>query len=44
MRAARDEALTWLAADPDLSRPESVTVRAMLAHRWAGRLELAQVG
>jgi len=44
MRAARDEALAWLAADPDLSRPESTAVRAMLAHRWAGRLELAQVG
>jgi ATP-dependent DNA helicase RecG len=44
MRAARDEALAWLAADPDLSRPESAAVRAMLAHRWAGRLELAQVG
>ena len=30
--------------DPELSRPESAAVRVMLAHRWAGRLELAQVG
>jgi ATP-dependent DNA helicase RecG len=44
LRAARDEALAWLAGDPDLSRPESAAVRAVLTHRWAGRLELAQVG
>jgi ATP-dependent DNA helicase RecG len=44
LRAARDEALAWLERDPDLSSPASAVVRAMLAHRWAGRLELAQVG
>jgi ATP-dependent DNA helicase RecG len=44
MRAARDEALRWLRADPTLERPESAVVRAVLAHRWAGRLELVQVG
>jgi ATP-dependent DNA helicase RecG len=44
LAAARDEALAWLAHDPDLSRPESSIVRAVLAHRWAGRLELARVG
>jgi ATP-dependent DNA helicase RecG len=44
LRAARDEALAFLAGDPELSRPESTAVRAVLAHRWAGRLELAQVG
>jgi ATP-dependent DNA helicase RecG len=44
LRAARDEAAAWLAEDPDLSRPESRAVRAVLAHRWKGRLELAQVG
>jgi ATP-dependent DNA helicase RecG len=44
MRTARDEALRWLRADPLLERPESAVVRAVLAHRWAGRLELAQVG
>src|SRR5207244_6834461 len=44
LRAARDEALAWLARDPDLSAPESETVRAVLRHRWKGRLGLAQVG
>jgi ATP-dependent DNA helicase RecG len=44
LRAARDEALAWLERDPDLSSPASAVVRAMLGHRWAGRLELAQVG
>jgi ATP-dependent DNA helicase RecG len=44
LAAARDEALAWLAYDPELSRPESASVRAVLAHRWAGRLELARVG
>jgi ATP-dependent DNA helicase RecG len=41
---ARRAALEWLAADPELSRPESALLRPVLAHRWAGRLELAQVG
>ena len=44
MRAARDEAQAWLEHDPELSRPESLLVRAVLAHRWGGRLELARVG
>jgi len=44
LRAARDEALAWLVEDPELSRPESATVRAVLAHRWKGRLGLARVG
>jgi len=44
LRAARDEAVAWLAADPDLSRPESQTLRTVLAHRWEGRLGLARVG
>src|SRR5207249_11383967 len=44
LRAARDEALAWLARDPDLSAPESETVRAVLRHRWKGRLGLAQGG
>jgi hypothetical protein len=33
-----------LDADPDLSRPESTLVRAVLRHRWQGRLELARIG
>src|SRR5262249_40554957 len=44
LRAARDEATRWLEHDPDLSRPESQAVRAVLHHRWAGRLELAKGG
>jgi ATP-dependent DNA helicase RecG len=44
LRAARDEALAWLAEDPDLSRPESAALRAVLIHRWQGRLGLARVG
>jgi ATP-dependent DNA helicase RecG len=44
LAAARDEALGWLARDPELSRPESATVRTVLEHRWAGRLGLARVG
>ena len=44
LRAARDEALAWLAADPELSRPASEALRTVLAHRWGGRLGLARVG
>jgi ATP-dependent DNA helicase RecG len=44
LRAARDEAAHWLEHDPALARPESQAVRAVLHHRWAGRLELAKVG
>jgi ATP-dependent DNA helicase RecG len=44
LAAARDEAIAWLERDPTLSRPESARARAVLVHRWAGRLELARVG
>ncbi len=44
LRAARDEAADWLARDPQLAGPESRVVRAVLHHRWAGRLDLARVG
>jgi ATP-dependent DNA helicase RecG len=44
LRDARDEAARWLEYDPALARPESAAVRAVLHHRWAGRLELAKVG
>ncbi len=44
LRAARDEAAACLAHDPDLSRPESASLRVVLRHRWAGRLDLAKVG
>ncbi len=44
LRAARDEAIAWLAEDPRLERPESATLRTVLRHRWQGRLGLARVG
>lgn len=44
MEEARRAAEQWLAADPQLSSPESLPLRAVLKHRWAGRLELAQIG
>jgi ATP-dependent DNA helicase RecG len=44
LREARDEALAWLERDPELSRPESRALAAVLRHRWQGRLGLARVG
>jgi ATP-dependent DNA helicase RecG len=44
LRAARDEAVAWLELDPTLTRPESQALRAVLQHRWRGRLGLALVG
>ena len=44
LETARDEALAWLAHDPDLRTPESATLRATLEDRWAGRLDFARVG
>jgi ATP-dependent DNA helicase RecG len=41
---ARRAADVWLAGDPTLSTPQSVAVRRILAHRWAGRLGLADIG
>lgn len=41
---ARQAADTWLQSDPKLERPESQALRAVLVHRWAGRLELAEIG
>ena len=41
---ARAEALAWLAEDPRLEKPESAELRRVLAARWAGLLDLAEVG
>lgn len=41
---ARRAAASWLEHDPQLQKPESKRLRAVLAHRWAGRLELAEIG
>ncbi|MCK6553014.1 ATP-dependent DNA helicase RecG [Candidatus Binatia bacterium] len=44
LEAARTAALRWLEDDPKLDSEESQAVRKVLAHRWAGRLELAGIG
>ena len=44
LRAAHDDAVAWLEADPELRSPESLALRDVLSDRWAGRLELARVG
>lgn len=44
LEQARWAAEQWLARDPELRLPESQPLRAVLQHRWADRLELAQVG
>ena len=44
LEEARHAAAEWLRTDPKLERPESQPLRAVLAHRWAGRLELAEIG
>ncbi|HEY3303268.1 MAG TPA: ATP-dependent DNA helicase RecG [Candidatus Binatia bacterium] len=41
---ARQEALAWLETDPHLARPESRALKAVLKHRWGGRLELGSIG
>jgi len=44
LRDAAAAATAWLDEDPELERPESRVLVSVLRHRWAGRLELAQVG
>ena len=44
LEETRRAAEAWLRSDPRLERPESRPLRAVLAHRWAGRLELAEIG
>ena len=41
---ARRAAEDWLRADPKLESSQSRALRTVLAHRWAGRLELAEIG
>jgi ATP-dependent DNA helicase RecG len=41
---ARHAADEWLRCDPKLESAESRPLRTVLAHRWAGRLELAEIG
>ena len=44
VRAAQEDAVAWLAADPELRSAESAPLLEVLEDRWAGRLELARVG
>jgi ATP-dependent DNA helicase RecG len=41
---ARRAVDAWLTRDPRLQSPESASLRRVLVHRWAGRLELADIG
>ena len=41
---ARRAAEDWLGHDPKLDQPASQALRTVLVHRWAGRLELAEIG
>jgi ATP-dependent DNA helicase RecG len=44
LEEARREAITLVAADPELRAPEHGTLRAALLGRWRGRLALASAG
>ena len=44
LATARTEALAWLAHDPKLESPDSTELRRVLRARWAGLLDLAEVG
>jgi len=41
---AREAAEGWLTADPGLATADSSPLRAVLEHRWKGRLGLAEIG
>ncbi|HEY4705894.1 MAG TPA: ATP-dependent DNA helicase RecG [Thermodesulfobacteriota bacterium] len=44
LKKAREEALSYLRKNPDLSGPEGVIVKKVLKARWQERLELAEIG
>jgi ATP-dependent DNA helicase RecG len=44
LEEARRAVNDWLARDPNLQSPDSRLLCRVLAHRWAGRLELAEIG
>ncbi|MFO1520126.1 MAG: ATP-dependent DNA helicase RecG [bacterium] len=44
LEKARREAFSWLEQDPGLNSPDSQKMKAILMHRWKGRLNLAQIG
>jgi ATP-dependent DNA helicase RecG len=44
LRAARQDAIAFIEADPELTSPDGITIKKILSHRWKDRLELAEVG
>jgi ATP-dependent DNA helicase RecG len=44
LNEAKEEAFSLIEKDPDLNRPEHEALRAVLLHRWAGRMDLAKIG
>jgi hypothetical protein len=44
LKTARDEAFAWLERDPSLDGPEGEVLRMVLKARWAGKLDLAEIG
>lgn len=44
LKMAREEAFGFLEADPLLKSPEAGRIKLVLKARWAGRLELAEIG
>ncbi len=44
LKRAREEAFKFLEADPLLKGPEAERIKLVLKARWAGRLELAEIG
>lgn len=44
LKAARDEAFAWLGRNPSLDGPEGEVLKMVLKERWAGKLDLAEIG
>ncbi|MCK4739197.1 MAG: DNA helicase RecG, partial [Deltaproteobacteria bacterium] len=44
LKAARDDVEALLSKDPELSSVEGKSVKSVMASRWRGRLELAEIG
>ena len=44
LKAARDEAFSYLASNPALDGPEGEVLKMVLKARWAGKLDLAGIG
>ena len=44
LKAARDEAFAWLGSNPSLDGQEGEVLKMVLKERWAGKLDLAEIG